>query len=89
MTYQQPGLGRILAPLLVREGAVDLVRRGLPFTMLDNVAAAAGVGRLALAEIIGLSRTTFLPPQGCRRAAVRGIGSACASGQDWWPWPTN
>jgi putative toxin-antitoxin system antitoxin component (TIGR02293 family) len=38
---------------------VELVRRGLPFRMLDEVAAAAGVGRLALAEVIGLSRTTL------------------------------
>lgn len=38
---------------------MDLVRRGLPFAMLDEVAAAAGVGRLALAEVIGLSRTTL------------------------------
>ncbi len=59
MNYPPSGIGRNLAPLLVREGAVDLVRRGLPFTMLDEVAAAAGVGRLALAEVIGLSRTTL------------------------------
>lgn len=59
MNYRTPGIGRTLAPLLVREGAVDLVRRGLPFAMLDEVAAAAGVGRLALAEVIGLSRTTL------------------------------
>lgn len=38
---------------------MDLVRRGLPFEVLDEVAAAAGVGRLALAEVIGLSRTTL------------------------------
>ncbi len=59
MDDRRPQTGRNLAPLLVREGAVDLVRRGLPFAMLDDVAAAAGVGRLALAEVIGLSRTTL------------------------------
>lgn len=59
MNYPPPGIRRSLAPLLVREGAVELVRRGLPFKMLDEVAAAAGVGRLALAEVIGLSRTTL------------------------------
>ena len=59
MNYPPPGIRQTLAPLLVREGAVDLVRRGLPFRMLDEVAAAAGVGRLALGEVIGLSRTTF------------------------------
>ena len=58
MNYPTSGGGR-MARLLVREGAVDMVRRGLPFAMLDEVAVAAGVGRLALAEVIGLSRTTL------------------------------
>ena len=59
MDYRAPGIRPTLEPLLVREGAVELVRRGVPFAMLDEVAAAAGVGRLALAEVIGLSRTTL------------------------------
>lgn len=36
-----------------------MVRRGLPFATLDEVAAAAGVGRLALARVIGLPSTTL------------------------------
>ena len=36
-----------------------MVRRGLPFSMLDEVAAAVGVGRLAVAKVIGLSPTTL------------------------------
>lgn len=36
-----------------------MVRSGLPFSMLDEVAAAAGVGRLALARVIGLPSTTL------------------------------
>lgn len=35
-----------------------MVRRGLPFSTLDEVAATVGVGRLALARVIGLSSTT-------------------------------
>ena len=35
------------------------VRSGLPFSTLDEVAAAAGVGRLALARVIGLPATTL------------------------------
>jgi len=48
-----------LSPLLVREGAVTLVRRGLPFATLDEVAAVAGIGRLAMARVIGLPPTTL------------------------------
>lgn len=48
-----------LSPLVVREGVVGLVRRGLPFPMLDEVATAAGVGRLAMARVIGLSPSTL------------------------------
>ena len=36
-----------------------MVRSGLPFSTLDEVAAAAGVGRLALARVIGLPATTL------------------------------
>ena len=54
--YEKP---EALKPLLVREGAVAMVRSGLPFSTLDEVAAAAGVGRLALARVIGLSSTTL------------------------------
>ena len=36
-----------------------MVRNGLPFSTLDEVAAAAGVGRLALARVIGLPATTL------------------------------
>ena len=56
MRYEKP---EALKPLLVREGAVAMVRSGLPFSMLDEVAAAAGVGRLALARVIGLPSTTL------------------------------
>ena len=56
--YAQNLPGR-LSPLLVREGAVGLIRRGLPFPMLDELAAAAGVGRLAMARTVGLSATTL------------------------------
>lgn len=48
-----------LSPLFVREGVVTLVRRGLPFATLDEVASAAGVGRLAMARVIGLPPTTL------------------------------
>lgn len=48
-----------LSRLLVREGAVTLVRGGLPFATLDEVAAAAGIGRLAMARVIGLPPTTL------------------------------
>ncbi len=57
-TYTEGAPGP-LSPLLVREGVVNLVRRGIPFRMLDEVAAAAGVGRLAMAAVIGLSPTTL------------------------------
>ena len=57
MRYEKPVTA--LKPLLVREGAVAMVRSGLPFSMLDEVAAAAGVGRLALARVIGLPSTTL------------------------------
>lgn len=53
------GVPGSLSSLLVREGVVSLVRGGLPFGMLDEVAAAAGVGRLAMAAVIGLSPTTL------------------------------
>ena len=56
MRYEKP---EALKPLLVREGAVAMVRSGLPFSMLDEVAAAAGVGRLALARVMDLSPTTL------------------------------
>lgn len=56
--YSQKAPGP-LSPLLVREGVVGLIRRGLPFPMLDELAAAAGVGRLAMARVIGLSPTTM------------------------------
>lgn len=36
-----------------------MVRRGLPFPTLDEVAGTVGVGRLALAKVIGLSPTTL------------------------------
>lgn len=36
-----------------------MVRRGLPFSALDEVAATVEVGRLALAGLIGLSPTTL------------------------------
>lgn len=55
----RPGSGSAVYPLLVREGAVAAVRRGLPFPALDEVAGAAGVGRLALARVIGLPSTTL------------------------------
>ena len=57
MRYEKPET--ILKPLLVREGAVAMVRSGLPFSMLDEVATAAGVGRLALARVLALSSTTL------------------------------
>ena len=41
------------------EGAVAVVRRGLPFSSLDDVAGSVGIGRLALARVIGLSPTTL------------------------------
>lgn len=56
--YQQ-GVPGPLSPLLVREGVVTLVRRGLPFATLDEVAAAVGIGRLAMARVIGLPPTTL------------------------------
>ena len=56
--YQQ-GVPGPLSSLLVREGVVTLVRRGLPFATLDEVAAAAGIGRLAMARVIGLPPTTL------------------------------
>ena len=59
MKYTTLGTGSALAPLLVREGAVALVERGLPFSTLDEVAAAAGVGRLAVARVMGLASTTL------------------------------
>ena len=57
--YSKPPSGSTLYPLLVREGAVAVVRRGLPFPALDEVAGTVGVGRLALAKVIGLSPTTL------------------------------
>ena len=59
MHYSKPTRGSTLYPLLVREGAVAVVRRGLPFSTLDEVADTVGVGRLALAGVIGLSPTTL------------------------------
>ena len=59
MQLYAQGLPGRLSPLLVREGVVGLVRRGLPFPMLDELAAAAGVGRLAMARVVGLSPTTM------------------------------
>ena len=59
MQLYTQGVPGSLFPLLVREGVVSLVRRGLPFVMLDELAAAAGVGRLAMAKVIGLSPTTL------------------------------
>ena len=59
MQLYEQGLPGRLSPLLVREGVVGLVRRGLPFPMLDELAAAAGVGRLAMARVVGLSPTTM------------------------------
>lgn len=59
MRYPTPESRSALDRLLVREGAVALVRNGLPFSTLDEVAAAAGVGRLALARVIDLSPTTL------------------------------
>lgn len=57
--YLKRQCGSALYPLLVREGAVAAVRRGLPFSILDEVAAMAGVGRLALARIIDVPSTTL------------------------------
>ena len=59
MKYSKPKCGSTLYPLLVREGAVAAVRRGLPFSSLDDVAGSVGIGRLALARVIGLSPTTL------------------------------
>ncbi len=36
-----------------------MVRSGLPFAMLDEVAVAAGIGRLTLARVIDLPATTL------------------------------
>ena len=36
-----------------------MVRHGLPFSALDEVAGSVDVGRLALARVIGLSSTTL------------------------------
>ncbi len=57
--YPEPTCGSTLYPLLVREGAVAVVRRGLPFSAVDEVAATVRLGRLALARVIGLSPTTL------------------------------
>lgn len=57
--YSRPASGSTLYPMLVREGAVAVVRRGLPFSAVDDVAATLGLGRLALAEVIGLPSTTL------------------------------
>ena len=59
MRYPTPESRSALDGLLVREGAVAMVRSGLPFSMLDEVAVAAGVGRLALARLLGLPSTTL------------------------------
>ena len=59
MTLYTESLSGPLSTLLVREGVVNLVRRGLPFRMLDEVAAAAGAGRMAMAAVIGMSPTTL------------------------------
>ena len=59
MQLYAQGLPGRLSPLLVREGVVGLIRRGLPFPLLDELAAAAGVGRLAMARVVGLSPTTM------------------------------
>ena len=59
MQLYAQGLPGRLSPLLGREGLVCLIRRGLPFPMLDELAAAAGVGRLAMARVVGLSPTTM------------------------------
>jgi len=59
MQLYQQGVPGPLSPLLVREGVVTRVRRGLPFATLDEVAAAAGIGRLAMARVIGLPPTTL------------------------------
>ena len=59
MKYFKPKCRSTLYPLLVREGAVAVVRRGLPFSSLDDVAGSVGIGCLALARVIGLSPTTL------------------------------
>ncbi len=59
MHYSKPASGSELYPLLVREGAVAVVRRGLPFSTLDELADIVGIGRLAMARVIGLSPTTL------------------------------
>ena len=59
MEYSKAGSGSTVYPLLVRDGAVAAVRAGLPFSSLDKVAGAVGVGRLALAGVIGLPSTTL------------------------------
>jgi len=59
MRYPTPESRSALDRLLVREGAVAMVRSGLPFAMLDEVAAAAGIGRLTLARVIDLPSTTL------------------------------
>ncbi|MCY4645733.1 MAG: DUF2384 domain-containing protein [Gammaproteobacteria bacterium] len=59
MRYPTPESRSALDRLLVREGAVAMVRSGLPLAMLDEVAAAAGIGRLTLARVIDLPSTTL------------------------------
>ena len=59
MSYSRHASGSTVYPRLVREGAVAAVRGGLPFSALDDVAGAAGVGRLALAGVVGLPSTTL------------------------------
>lgn len=59
MRLYRQGVPGPLSSHLVREGVVTVVRRGLPFATLDEVAAAAGVGRLAMAAVIGLPPTTL------------------------------
>ena len=59
MRYPTPESRSALDRLLVRDGAVAMVRSGLPFAMLDEVAVAAGIGRLTLARVIDLPATTL------------------------------
>ena len=80
MRYPTPESRSALDRLLVREGAVARVRSGLPFSTLDEVAAAAGVGRLALARVIGLPATTLARRRNAGAADPGGVGSPGARG---------
>ncbi len=59
MDYSKPRGRSSACHLLVREASVAAVRTGLPFSALDHMADAVGVGRLALAHVIGLPSTTL------------------------------